>query len=113
MKTWHDGYHLFPDSMLFDLENDPHEQINLAPTLPIICQQAETYLTEWLSTMEALGPTGYGDPMVTVLNEGGPFHARGMLPAYLQRLKETGRSWAVDELIAKHPGEFTNVETKS
>jgi hypothetical protein len=46
------------------------------------------------------------DPMWTVLAEGGPMHARGMLPQYCERLKKTGRGWAVEELKKRHPGEF-------
>ena len=30
IRTYHDGFHLFPQEMLFDVKNDPHEQHNLA-----------------------------------------------------------------------------------
>lgn len=30
IRTYHDGYHLFPEQMLFNLREDPHEQTNLA-----------------------------------------------------------------------------------
>lgn len=114
IKTWHDGFHLFPDSMLFDLENDPHEQYNLAPNLPMICQQAEDILMEWTDNMTKAMPAGYKvDPMQTVLTEGGPYHARGRLPAYLHRLEATGRSWAIPDLVLKHPGEFKNEKAGS
>jgi choline-sulfatase len=107
MRTWHDGYHLFPDSMLFNLENDPHEQYDLAQNLPMICQQAENYLDEWMNKMKQSMPNGYvDDPLNTVLREGGPYHARGMLPTYIKRLEATGRSWAVPELKTRHPDEF-------
>jgi choline-sulfatase len=43
------------------------------------------------------------DPMDTVLAEGGPFHIRGHLPAYLERLEQTGRSQWIDVLKDRHP----------
>ena len=45
------------------------------------------------------------DPLMTVLREGGPFHTRGRLPAYLDRLRATGRAHHADHLAALHPGE--------
>ncbi len=30
VRTYHDGYHLFPKEMLFNVEEDPHEQNDLA-----------------------------------------------------------------------------------
>jgi len=41
------------------------------------------------------------DPMMTVLREGGPFHTRGMLPTYLERLRATGRAHHA-RLLARH-----------
>ena len=37
VRTYHDGYHLFPDEMLFDVVGDAHEQHDLAPTRPEVC----------------------------------------------------------------------------
>jgi hypothetical protein len=52
-------------------------------------------------------PEGYTqDPMETVLQEGGPYHARGSLRSYLQRLEATGRGYSVKLLQQKHPQEF-------
>jgi arylsulfatase A-like enzyme len=105
--TWHDGYHLFPDDMLFALDQDPHEQENVAATYLAVCQQGNIFLEEWTAQMMQNMPPGYTiDPMQTVLTEGGPFHARRMLKDYIPRLIATGRDWAVDELKKRHPGEF-------
>ena len=38
------------------------------------------------------------DPLWTVIKEGGPFHAKGRLRAYAERLEQTGRGHAVEEL---------------
>ena len=31
IRSYHDGYHCFPEWMVFDVRNDPHEQMDLAP----------------------------------------------------------------------------------
>ncbi|MGV2806789.1 sulfatase, partial [Clostridium perfringens] len=46
------------------------------------------------------------DPLWTVMKEGGPYHAKGHLPRYIERLKNTGRGEAVPELMRRHPQEF-------
>ena len=106
IRTYHDGYHLFPDEMLFNIDEDPHEQIDLAEARPEICHQAVTYLNEWhdemMKTMES--PV---DPLWTVMREGGPFHAKGKLKQYCDKLEGTRREWAIEELKKRHPGEFT------
>lgn len=105
MRTCHDGYHLFPDEMLFDLETDPHEECSLAAEKPEVCEEAREKLAAWheemMSTMQ-----GAPDPLDTVLCEGGPFHAKGRLKRYCEYLEATGRGWAIPELKKKHPGEF-------
>lgn len=104
IRTYHDGYHGFPDVMLFDLKKDPHEQHDLARERPEIVGRAMAMLEEWRGDM-MLTATNQVDPMQTVLNEGGPFHTRQQLPHYLQRLRETGRGECADLLATKHPGE--------
>jgi hypothetical protein len=42
---------------------------------------------------------------MTVIAEGGPFHCRGELRAYLERLRATGRGDHADALAARHPRE--------
>ena len=49
-----------------------------------------------------------GDPLRVVLDEGGPFHARGQLRSYVERLNATGRHGAVDTLRQRHPREFAD-----
>jgi arylsulfatase A-like enzyme len=108
MRTYHDGYHLFPTEMLYNLADDPHEQCNLAGSHTALCALGLIHLTEWHDEMMATMPPGYTeDPMRIVLAEGGPFHARGFLKTYVERLAATGRGDAVAELRRRHPGEFT------
>ncbi len=107
IRTYHDFYHLFPKEMLFNLKEDPHEQNNLAETHPGICQEAASRYLNWHDDMMATMKDGYfHDPMWEVIHEGGPFHARGNLKNYCERLEQTGRGWAVPELKSKHPREF-------
>lgn len=104
LRTYHDGYKMMDDLMLFDLANDPHEQHNLAESEPEIVNQGLAYLEQWLTEMKATAISDV-DPMMTVLRQGGAFHTRGHLPAYLERLRATGRAHHADYLEKKHPAE--------
>ncbi len=100
MRTYHDGFHLFPNEMLFNLTNDPHEQFNIASSEPDTVLKGAAKLQSWHDEqMQHLVDTGAQvvDPLWTVIAEGGPFHAihetgKSPLPKYLTRLRETGRS---------------------
>jgi hypothetical protein len=105
IRTYHDGYHLFPTSMLYHIEDDPHEQRNLADEHPDVCRDAVYILNNWHDDMMATMPDNV-DPLWTVIREGGPYHPRGRLREYCERLEQTGRAWAVPELKKRHPGEF-------
>ena len=107
VRTYHDGYHLFPDEMLFNLEDDPHEQHDLAPGREDLCRHARAFLNQWYDRMMLTMPKGHtNDPLWTVIEEGGPFHAKGELRSYCERLQATGRDHAVPELRKRHPREF-------
>jgi len=106
-RTYHDGYHLFPEEMLYNVEKDPHEQHNVAEAHADICHEGAWRLMNWHDDMMQTMPEGYDtDPLWTVMKEGGPYHARGELKTYCDRLEKTGRGWAVEELKKRHPGEF-------
>jgi hypothetical protein len=88
--------------MLFDLADDPHELRDLAAAEPALVQRALAALDRWHGEMMISSPLD-GDPLWTVLREGGPKHVRGELPAYLERLRATGRGrWA--ELLERRHG---------
>ncbi|MFB9758458.1 sulfatase family protein [Ectobacillus funiculus] len=106
IRTYHDGFHLFDEEMLFDLQNDPHEQYNLALEEPGICMEAVYYLNQWHDEMMKSMPFDV-DPLWTVMKEGGPFHAQAKdLKKYVKHLEETGRGWAIPELKRRHPKAF-------
>ncbi|MEZ5414699.1 MAG: sulfatase [Opitutaceae bacterium] len=102
LRSYHDGYHGFPPVMLFNVKEDPHLQHDLAAAKPELCDHAIALLDRWMAEMMATA-THADDPMRTVLLEGGPLHTRGVLPAYLQRLRETGRADGADLLAKTHP----------
>jgi choline-sulfatase len=93
--------------MLYNLEKDPHEEINLAQERVDICKEAVYLLNSWhdkmMKTMEKPYAT---DPLWTVIKEGGPYHARGKLKDYCEWLKKTDRGDKVSELRKRHPDEF-------
>ncbi len=102
LATRHDGYHDWPDEMLFNIDTDPHEQHNLVEVETHTAEFARGLLSRWID--EQRGRRGDGvDPMDWVIEEGGPYHVRGHLPQYLERLRSTGRSTVADRLIARHP----------
>ncbi len=108
LRTYHCGFHLFPQEMLFDLAADPHEQHNVADVYPDRCQEGAWRLARWHDQQMqkmALHQDDISDPLWTVMREGGPWLARlcdptlpgvpGRLEAfeqYLARLEQTGRA---------------------
>lgn len=89
---------------MFDVIKDPHEQADLFNTFPEVAAVGRDLLETWTEEQlkRSYSPV---DPMQIVLEEGGPFHTRGHLPQYLQRLEETGRSNWAEVLRQRHPKE--------
>jgi arylsulfatase A-like enzyme len=104
LRTYHDGYKMLDPLMLFNLTDDPHERHNLIHEQPHIVNKAQAMLSDWYHTM-AITATTNVDPLLTVLQEGGALHTRGQLPAYLERLRATGRAHHAAHLAALHPDE--------
>ncbi len=107
IRSIHAGYHLFPDEMLFDLEQDPHERVNIAPEHPELCARGAKMILDWTDEMMKISCSDR-DPMWTVMREGGPEHCRGELGAYLERLRGTDREFGIKELQEKY-GSMENV----
>lgn len=101
IRSYHDGHHGFPDSMLFDIASDPHEQVDLAPRRAETCHGAIAKIDAWLGEQMRASESGV-DPMWTVIREGGPKHTRGELRAYLDRLRSTNRGHWADLLESRH-----------
>ena len=101
MRTYHDGLKDYPPLMLFDLEEDPHELVDLAERRGKAVNEGIAMLELWHAEMMASSERQI-DPMWTVMREGGPFHTRGMLARYCERLRDTGRGHHADALMARH-----------
>ncbi len=90
MITYHDGYKMVEPEMLFNLDEDPHEQHDLSDEHPELVDRATRLLTEWQRNIMRSGDVKE-DPLMAVMREG-PLHTRGNLPDYLTRLRATGRA---------------------
>ena len=106
LRTHHDGFHGLPEQLLFDLATDPHEQHDLAGARPERCAEADNLLASWRDDALSRSRTGV-DPLDVVLAEGGPWHVRGRLLEYADRLRATGRGEWADVLLNRHPREAT------
>lgn len=108
IHTLHDGYHLFDEHMLFDLDADPHEQHNLAPEHPELVARGLAVIERFRADALARSTAGI-DPLETVLREGGPFHVRGQLRPYLERLRATDRAQLAAALEQRHAAELSPI----
>ncbi len=107
MRTYHDGFHLFPDEMLFDIAHDPYERTNLTSDHPECVREGAWRLARWHEA-QMRGMSGdQQDPLRTVLSEGGPYHANALqepqrIARYLNFLAQTGRADGAAALRKKH-----------
>jgi len=100
IRTFHSGFKNYPDIMLFNLAEDPHELNNLAGACPELVAQGLAKLEQW-TTDEMRRSQRTVDPMWIVMREGGPLHARFTSPQfanYKERLRQTGREEFAAEL---------------
>ncbi|WP_066196250.1 MULTISPECIES: sulfatase family protein [Gracilibacillus] len=109
IRTYHDGFHLFDKEMLFNLADDPYEQVNLAEEKRDICKEAVYLLNEWHDEMMTTMKYDV-DPMWTVIKEGGPYHAKPEnLQRYLKHLRKTGREEGARKLEEKYAAELAKL----
>ena len=93
------------NEMLFDLKSDPHQQNDLASAGLAELTRGRDLLGQWLGDMVVDAARGR-DPHDNVMQEGGPYHVRGKLESYLQRLRKTERSHLADQLAEKYASEL-------
>ena len=104
LRTIHGGYHLFPKEQLYNVKEDPHQLHNLAGERPELCAQGAKIILDWVD--EQMKKSQFDtDPLWTVMREGGPEHARGMLPSYIARLEGSERAEQIPKLREMYPGE--------
>jgi arylsulfatase A-like enzyme len=102
LRTYHDGYKELEPVMLFNLDDDFHLERDLAGRAPALVDRALRLLENWIAEQQSASDTGV-DPMMTVLQEGGPFYTRGYLARYVERLRATGRTHHAERLLRLHP----------
>ena len=90
---------------MFNIAVDPHQQNNLATTEHTQLAQGRDLLGQWLGDMMVDAARGR-DPHDNVMQEGGPYHVRGKLASYSERLRKTQRGHLADQLAAKYPNEI-------
>ena len=90
MRTYHDGFHLFPKEMLYNVDDDPYEQEDVSEKYPEICAKGAKMILDWHDEQMAKSESQI-DPLWTVIREGGPYHTIGHLDSYLEQLEKTGR----------------------
>jgi len=104
IHTHHDAQRDYPEFMLFNLKDDPNEQNNLSETHPELVEKGKQIIERWKQDMLAKA-THPGDPLDTVMSEGGSHHAitsKTEFEVYIRRLRETGRYKAASRLEEKN-----------
>ena len=103
IRTYDDGFHLaFDREMLFNIRKDPHEQRDVKDEHPDLCAFGAKLIFDWQDEQMLKNPS-LGDPLWTVLSEGGPFHTRGYAKPYADWLEQTGRSEGAAILRQRYP----------
>lgn len=113
IRTYHDGFRLYPQEMLFDLEADVYEEHDIAAQHPDICREGAWRLLRWHDEQMqkmVVNSSDWIDPMWTVIREQGPLHANpvmagrpALLKDYVARLEATGRADGAAKLREKYP----------
>jgi hypothetical protein len=98
IRTFDAGLKPYPPVMLYDVEADPHELVDLAPARPDVVREGLAILEDWSAEMLSTSDSAV-DPLWTVMREGGPYHTRGCLDAYAARLRQTGRFAHAETLL--------------
>lgn len=99
VRTYHCGFHLFPDEMLFDLVADPNEQRDVAGAHPQVCHEGAARLERWhAAQMRRLADASHAscqpvtDPLWTVIAEAGRSTQCTTRPARSCRRTSSGSS---------------------
>lgn len=102
IKTYDTGFKYFPELMLFNIKNDPHELRNIAKENSTIVKTGLKLLEKWHKEMMKTSEHKT-DPLDEVMAEGGPFHTRGTLKHDIKHLTRTNRGQYA-KLLKKYSG---------
>ena len=101
IRSYHDGFHLFDNEMLFNLREDPYEQHDVKEQYPQIVAQGAKIILDW-HDQAMMQSSQTQDPMWTVLEENGPYQTWNALPEYIHRLEMTGREEGAKKLQQRY-----------
>ena len=101
IRTYHDGLKAFPEVMLYNVTEDPHETKDLSTERPEIVNEGIAILEKWQADNLASSALGE-DPMWTVMHEGGPLHTRSSVKQYCEWLRATHRGHHAESIEEKH-----------
>ncbi|MBN1676212.1 MAG: sulfatase [Kiritimatiellae bacterium] len=90
IRTYMDGLKDWPELMLFNWREDPHELQNLAGRMPGKVQEGLARLQQWLDAQMRTADVKE-DPMLKIIDEGGPCHTRGRLPFFIEFFNSIGK----------------------
>lgn len=96
IKTYCGAYYMFPEYLLFDLENDPRQMMDVAETKPEALKAAISLLEQWLTERSEAGVADR-DPLIEAVAWRQSEELRE-LPRYSARLASTGREACLEEL---------------
>ncbi|MEK3723971.1 sulfatase family protein [Paenibacillus sp. FSL H8-0034] len=100
IRTYHEGMYDFDEVVLYDLQNDPHQTVNVAVEHPNIVHLMEQRLEQWVTNNLHKAGTEI-DPMQEIIRTGGPF--RYMLPEqWVGRLEKAGWGKQAEALKIKY-----------
>lgn len=89
IRTYHEGFYQLEPHILYDLENDPFQRINVAGERPDVIEQLGAELEGWIAEQMEHNLMEQ-DPMMEIIEDGGPF--RYLKPNdWAGRLERAGR----------------------
>jgi arylsulfatase A-like enzyme len=97
IRTYHPSVYQYPPRMLFDLEADLNQTVDLAETEPAAVERLDGVLRAW--EHEQVTATGQSDPLRDV--QAHPPSMLAPFDAYLDRLRLTGREADADRLLLR------------
>jgi arylsulfatase A-like enzyme len=106
LRTYRDALNLMPGILLFNVEEDPHEQHDLGEKRQDLVNEGLARLDAWHTDMMRDADSAE-DPLWRVMREGGPFHIRGCLERFCAHLRETDQAPLADALEIRHRGPGT------
>ncbi|MFQ6047899.1 MAG: sulfatase [Phycisphaerae bacterium] len=100
IRTYHSGLKPYGELMLFNVAEDPHETMDLASSRPDLVDRLSRIQLGWQAGFAA-GSDAPTDPLIDVIREGGPCYVRGLRERYCDYLRQAGKGWAADEILAR------------